>query len=104
MGDLLKLDWDGRTYEVDLESIRVDEFQVIKQHTGMKMGQFVKAFTDIDELDSPAIAALLWVSRKRALGQAEWDTDFAPLELLGKMTKAEPPAGEAESEAPKVDS
>jgi hypothetical protein len=92
MADVIGADWDGRHYELDIATVTPREFKAIKSALGMKAGQFIRALSDIDDLDADVATALLWLFRKRAgVHQgtiADFDDDFPMFGLLAAMAKA----------------
>jgi hypothetical protein len=73
MADLIKLDWDGKHYELELQSITGREFKSIKTHLGMKSGPFIQSFMSLDNQDADAVVALLWLCKKRAGEQVDFE-------------------------------
>lgn len=101
-GDLISLTWDGTRYELDIESITAREFKQIKQHTGLKTGQFVKALMSLDDLDADVAVALLWLFKTRAGEAAGFDEDLPVFKLLAAIERGgeDEPAPKAEEPAP----
>lgn len=84
----VKLTWEDRVYDIDLMSINAAEWRVIKQHTGLRAGGFVKSFQQMDDLDADAIAGLVWIGRTRANAgvPAPWDDDLPILEIVSRVS------------------
>lgn len=102
MASVLTLEWQGKKYEVDIDSVTPREFKTIKTKLGLKAGAFINSFSDLDNIDADAIVALLWLGRKRAGENPEFEEDVPFMELLTALA----PAGEPEEavEAPKAPS
>jgi hypothetical protein len=99
MADLIQLDWDGKHYELEVDSIKAREFKSIKQHTGLKAGQFIRALTSLDDLDADVAVALLWLFKTKAGENPTFDDDVAVFKLLGAISS---PDVEGDSEDPKA--
>lgn len=83
---LVALEWDGKHYELDVESITAREFKSIRAHTGLKAGQFLRSLSSLDDLDADIAVALLWLFRTRAGEAAEFDDDVSVLRFLAALT------------------
>lgn len=88
MADLVSLDWEGKRYELEVDSVTAREFKSIKQHTGLKAGQFVRSLTSMDDLDADVAVALLWLFKTRAGEVAGFDDDLQVFKLLAAITPA----------------
>jgi hypothetical protein len=122
----LQVDWDGRHYTLDLDSITGKEFSEIEKTTGKKPGEFLTSLfqpvaddtgkvTGVEMPSGSSINALSWLFRKRD-GQparlADIDEPYAPFlkAVLDGFTTTESEAGEApkdpsatETASPKTD-
>lgn len=99
MADLISLDWEGKKYELAVESITAREFKAIKTHTGLKAGQFIRALSSLDDLDGDVAVALLWLFRARAGENPAFDDDVPVLQLLAGISGH----GEDDEPAPLVE-
>ena len=89
MADLVTLDWEGKKYELEVDSITAREFRSIKSHTGLKAGQFIKALSTLDDLDADVAVALLWLFKTRAGENPTFDDDIAVFKLLSAIGSPE---------------
>ena len=93
----MTLDWEGKHYELEIDTITAREFRSIKQHTGLKAGQFIRAFSSLDDLDGDAAIALLWLAKTRAGEAASFEDDVQVLKLLASVGKPDVPEDEVDS-------
>ena len=66
MSDYFAFTWQGRDYSVNIGEVTAAEWRAVKQHTGIKAGEFLSAIGNAAELDGDAIMALLWLGKKHA--------------------------------------
>jgi hypothetical protein len=100
MADLVTLDWEGKHYELEVDSITAREFKSIKSHTGMKAGQFINSLSNMADLDADVAVALLWLFKTRAGESPSFEDDIAVFKLLGAIGSPDVPA---DDEAPKAE-
>lgn len=98
--DLVTLDWEGKRYELEVETITAREFKQIKTHVGLKAGQFIRALSSLDDLDADVAVALLWLFRTRAGENPSFDDDVAVFKLLAAIGQGD---DEADDDAPKAE-
>lgn len=69
----MQIQWDDKTYELNLGELRRREFVVIKQHLGItNLLQFQQGLND---LDPDVLTACLWLIKSRAGEQFDIDAD-----------------------------
>lgn len=79
---LVRLEWEGKNYSLDIQSVTAREYRIIKQHTGLNQGAFMGALSgNLAALDGDALIALMWLARKRA-GENNDIADFDDLPVL----------------------
>ena len=102
MATFVKAEHKGQRLVFDFESITAREYKVIKRHTGLKMGEFEKAFSDNENgLDIELVDCLLWLFLKRAgynVMDPESLDDYSPAEFMATFDVI-PEAKPAEAEA-----
>lgn len=84
--------WDGKVLAFDLESITAREYKAIKRHTGLKFGEFWRAFSaatdDFASVDLEVIDSLVWLFLKRNgydYADPEVIPDYSPLDFMGSF-------------------
>lgn len=66
----MKFDLGGKLYEFDGATLSIGEARAVKRNTGLGVLEFERG---IKTLDPDAVAALIWVTLRRAGEEAEWD-------------------------------
>lgn len=86
----MKVVVDGKTYEFEQEKLLYSEIAFIQKRTGLKLQDWQQGLA---EMDAFALGGLVYILRKRAGEQPDWDTldfDVASLEIVGEETDGEP--------------
>lgn len=72
---------DGKPYELNLEELTGRDTKEFRTQTGMSFRRTVTMFTkDPDDVDIDSIAGLIWLARRQAGEQVDYDT------VLGEIT------------------
>lgn len=70
----MKLTIDGQHYEFDMDRLLFSEMAFVQKKTGLKLQEWQRG---LNEMDAFALAGLVYIVRKRAGEQPDWDTlDF----------------------------
>lgn len=80
---------DGQAYEYDNARLLFSEAAFVQKKTGMKLPQWQRG---LEEQDAFAVAGLVYILRKRAGEQPDWDTlefDMATLEIIPDESEQE---------------
>ncbi len=99
MAQNLCLDWRGTRYELDIDSITPRIYKPIRTQLGLKWGQFLNAFIDLDNMEAEVAPALMYLFRKQA-GEVDVKIDediplaefLASLSNVGEPVEADPKA------------
>ena len=102
MSDLFTLDWEGKHYELDVETITAREFKQIKLHTGLKAGPFIQSLNSIADMDADLAVGLLWLMKTRAGEPASFDDDLEVVKLLAALDR-NGASGAEDEEVPKAE-
>lgn len=74
----MKFTVDGTKYEFDLDSLTLDEGEILEDYAGMTLLQFGEA---IQASKVRAIRAMVFIAKRRAGEQVEW-ADLGTLDLM----------------------
>jgi 2-hydroxychromene-2-carboxylate isomerase len=74
----VKFSVDGVKYEFDMDSLTLDEGEVIEDYAGMSLDEFMKA---LQATKVRAIRAMVLIAKRRAGEQVEW-ADLGALDLM----------------------
>ena len=91
----MKIKVDGTTYEYDAERLLFSEAAFVQKKTGLKLQEWQKGLA---EMDAYAVAGLVYILKKRAGEQPDWDSldfDIAGLEFVAEDGVEEPSPKEA---------
>lgn len=101
---VIELDWDGKSYELDVNTITVAEFRTIKIHTEgrVTVGGFLRGLQSLDTMDAEVLGALFWLFKSRAGEPARFDDDLKVFELLAALNFIKAPVSEPD-QAPKAE-
>lgn len=111
MATFVKAEVNGQQLVFDFESITAREYKVIKRHTGLKMGEFERAFQGLAEdggIDIELVDCLRWLFLKRAGHNVDPATldDYLPAEFMHTfdvVPEVKPAGAEAAPLAPSTD-
>ena len=93
----MKINVDGQVYDYDERRLLNSELAFIQKKTGLKFEQWQQGLT---ELDAFATRALVYVLKKRAGEEPDWDAlDFNMLEIFDTDEDEDVEAVEAPKEA-----
>ena len=98
----MKVIIDGKTYEFEQEKLLYSEIAFIQKKTGLKLQQWQDG---LGEMDAFALGGLVYILRKRAGEQPDWDTldfDVASLEIVGEDDEVQEPAPKEDAPAEPV--
>jgi 2-hydroxychromene-2-carboxylate isomerase len=74
----MKFSVDGVKYEFDMDSLTLDEGEVIEDYAGMTLEEFMRA---LEATKVRAIRAMVLIAKRRAGEQVEW-ADLGALDLM----------------------
>ena len=99
--------WQGRDYSVTIGDVTAAEWRAIKQHTGIKAGEFMAELSNAQGMDGDAVMALLWLGQKHAGDPNPQFCDDLPvfefiMALADGRQKAEQAVGVGDDGAPKA--
>ena len=61
----LRVEWRGETHDIFVTDITPVEWRLIKQHTGLVWGAFIKSFSGLEFMDADVAVVLDWIIRRR---------------------------------------
>lgn len=86
----MKVSIDGQVYEYDATRLLFSEVAFVQKKTGMKLQEWQAG---LGEMDAFAVAGLVYILKKRAGEQPDWDTldfDMASLDFIDDEAPQEP--------------
>lgn len=74
----MKFKVDGKSYEFDGDSLTFDEAELLEDHAGMRLDEFLPA---LQKTRVKAIRAMVLIAKRRAGEEVEW-ADLGSLDLV----------------------